>query len=123
MTLSLARLAGISLIAFVVVAAAAVTDISGNWTVNVKYDSANIPGGTINCAFKQAGEQLTGNCDDVVTLTGEVKGQNVGFTIQSKDTPPWTTTFTGTLNDAGTAISGTFRFTGERGRFTASKRS
>jgi hypothetical protein len=123
MTLSFARLAGIPFITFVVVSGAAASDISGKWTVDVNYDSSSISGGAINCVFKQEGEQLTGNCDDVVTLTGEVKEQDVTFTIRSKDTPPWTTTFTGTVNEAGTAISGTFRFTDERGHFTASKRS
>jgi hypothetical protein len=119
----IATLVGIPLVAFGLVAGGVATDLSGRWTVEVKYDSSSISGGAINCVFKQEREQLTGNCDDVVSLTGEVKAQNVTFTIRSKDNPPWTTTFTGTVNEAGTAISGTFRFTDERGRFTASKRS
>ena len=61
--------------------------------------------------------------NDTVTVTGEVKGQDVNFTIRSKDARAWTTTFTGTMNEAGTTIAGTFRFTNENGRFTASKQS
>jgi hypothetical protein len=45
MTLSFARLAGIPFITFVVVAGAAASDISGKWTVDVRYDSSGISGG------------------------------------------------------------------------------
>ena len=101
----------------------AAADTTGNWAIEVTYDNPRVSGGTINCALKQEGRQLSGYCGDVVTLSGEVKGENVGFIMRSKDTPPWTTTFTGSVNEAGTVIAGTFRFTDQRGRFTASKRS
>jgi len=117
------KLAGTVFIALVIVAVIGAADITGSWAVEVKYDDPAISGGTITCAFKQEGQQLSGNCNDVVTLTGEVKGQDVSFTMRSKDSPPWTTTFTGTMNEARTTIAGTFRVTDERGRFTASKRS
>jgi hypothetical protein len=61
----------------------------------------SLPAPIGSCTFRQEEPRLNGSCDDIVTLTGDVKGSNVSFAIPSKDAAQWTTTFTGTSNDAG----------------------
>ncbi len=104
-------------LALVVLGAAA--DITGTWELNASFDDSSLGGGEFECAFKQDGEQLTGNCSGRA-LTGEVKGQNVRWQLQV-DNPPQTTTYSGTVDEAGTNINGTFTLAGKGGRFTASK--
>ena len=104
-------------LAIVVLSAAA--DITGNWEVEVIFDDSTLAGGGIDCTFKQDGERLSGNCVGI-TLTGEVKGQNVSWRIQEKGDPE-ARTFTGTLNEAGTTMTGRFTMTDKGGRFTASR--
>ena len=105
-------------LAVVVLGAAA--NITGKWEVDVDFDDSSIHGGGIDCAFKQDGEQLTGNCAEEA-LTGAVKGQNVSWRMQGKGNPSEATTFTGIVNEAGTSMTGTFMMPGKRGRFTASR--
>lgn len=99
------------------------SDVTGNWDVNASFDDSSIEGGEIDCAFKQEGEQLKGNCSGgTAELTGEVKGQNISWRLgaggKSADT---TVTFTGTVDDAGTRMKGRFTKAGKGGSFTASK--
>jgi hypothetical protein len=112
--LNVALFAGLAL---VVLGAAA--DVTGTWAVDASFDDSSVPGGEFDCAFKQEGEQLTGNCSGRA-LTGEVNGQNVSWRLQV-DTPPQTTTYSGTLDEAGTNIKGTFTLGGKNGHFNASK--
>jgi hypothetical protein len=105
-------------LALVVLGAAA--DITGKWEVDVDFDDSSTPGGGIDCTFKQNGEQLTGNCAEAA-LTGEVKGQDVSWRIQGKGNSPEAKAFTGTVNGAGTRMTGTFMITDKHGHFTASR--
>ena len=112
--LNVALFAGLAL---VVLGAAA--DVTGTWAVDASFDDSSVPGGEFDCAFKQEGEQLTGNCSGRA-LTGEVNGQNVRWQLQV-DNPPQTTTYSGMVNEPGTRINGTFTLAGKGGHFTASK--
>jgi hypothetical protein len=111
------KLALVTGLAFVVLGAAA--DIAGTWAVDASFEDSSLGGGEFECAFKQEGEQLTGNCSGRA-LTGEVKGQIIRWQLQVGN-PPQTTTYSGTVDDAGTNIKGTFTLAGKGGRFTASK--
>ena len=114
------RQLGATLFAVVTVAVlTAAANITGNWAVDVDFDDTSLAGGGIDCAFKQEGEQLTGNCMGVA-VTGDVKEQAVTWHFQGKADGP-ESRFTGTVNEAGTNITGTFSFNGKSGRFTASK--
>src|SRR6266853_2614545 len=90
----------------ILVALGAAADITGRWALNASFDDGRLGGGEADCAFKQNGEQLTGDCAGTA-LTGEVKGQNVRWQLQVGN-PPQTTTYTGTVDEAGTNIKGTF---------------
>ena len=97
----------------------ATADITGNWDVDIDFDDTSLPGGGIDCAFKQTGEQLSGSCMES-EVTGEVKGQNVSWRLQKKDSSP-EAAFTGTVNEVGNNMTGTFSLGDKRGRFTASR--
>lgn len=105
-------------LAFVVLIAA--SDLTGNWVVDVSFDDATLPGGGIDCTFKQNGEQVTGDCGEAGAVTGEVKGQNITWRIRGGN-PRQTTTFTGTVDEAGRSVKGRFTRAGKGGQFTASK--
>lgn len=106
-------------LALVVVVAA--SDLTGTWEVDASFDDASMAGGGFDCAFKQNGEQLTGACaDGEAPLTGELRGQTVTWRI-SAGNPPETTTFTGTVDEAGRSMKGRFTRVDKGGTFTASK--
>jgi hypothetical protein len=106
-------------LAFAVLVAAA--DITGNWEVEATFEDSSAAGGGFDCAFKQQGEQLTGNCSGgTASVTGEVKGQNVSWRLQGAANRD-ALTFTGTLDEAGTSIKGHFTLAGKGGQFTAFK--
>jgi hypothetical protein len=111
------KLALVTGLALVVLGAAA--DTTGTWTLDARFDDSSLGGDVADCAFKQEGEQLTGNCSGTA-LTGEVKGQNVRWQLQV-GSPPQTTTYSGTVDEAGAHINGTFMLAGKSGHFTASK--
>jgi hypothetical protein len=105
-------------LAFVVLVAAA--DITGTWEVEATFDDSSVAGGEFDCAFKQQGEQLTGSCSGgTASVTGEVKGQNVSWRLQTANRDALT--FTGTVDEAGTGIKGRFTVAGKGGQFTAVK--
>ena len=112
--LSVALFAGLALGVLV-----ATADITGTWALDASFDDNSVAGGEFDCAFKQEGEQLTGNCSGRA-LTGEVKRQIVRWQLQVGN-PPQTTTYSGTVDEAGTHINGTFTLAGKGGHFTASK--
>jgi hypothetical protein len=108
-------------LAFVVLVAAA--DITGNWEVEATFDDSSVAGGGFDCAFKQQGEQLTGNCSGgTASVTGEVKGQNVSWRLQRAANSD-ALTFTGTVDEAGTVIKGRFTIAGKGGQFSAVKQN
>jgi pimeloyl-ACP methyl ester carboxylesterase len=94
-------------------------DLSGTWEIEADFDDASLSGGGFDCVFKQAGERLTGSCQEI-SLTGQVKGTNVTWQIRAGQTQD-TITYTGTMNESGTSINGRFSMPGKGGRFTASK--
>jgi hypothetical protein len=62
--------------------------------------------GGFDCVLKQDGERVTGRCSSgTATMTGEVKGQTVSLRLPEGNPP---TTFTGTLDKAGTRPTGPF---------------
>jgi len=108
-------------LAFVVLVAAA--DITGNWEVEATFDDSSAAGGGFDCAFKQQGEQLTGNCSGgTASVTGEVKGQNVSWRFQRAANSD-ALLFTGIVDDAGTGIKGRFTIAGKGGQFSAVKQN
>jgi len=98
-----------------VVVLTATLDLTGTWTVDADFDDSSLSGGGFDCSLKQDGEQLTGTCSDgSAQLTGELKGQNVSWTMKEA-------TYTGTVNETGTSINGRFTIAGKGGSFTALK--
>jgi hypothetical protein len=114
---SMPKLALVTGFALVVLGAAG--NITGTWALDARFDDSSLGGDVADCAFKQEGEQLTGNCSGTA-LKGEVKGQNIDWQLQV-GSPPQTTTYSGTVDEAGAHINGTFILAGKSGRFTASK--
>jgi hypothetical protein len=108
-------------LAFVVLVAAA--DITGQWEVEATFDDNSLAGGGFDCAFKQEGEHLTGNCSGgTASVTGEVKGQNVSWRLQRAANSD-ALIFTGIVDDAGTGIKGRFTIAGKGGQFSAVKQN
>ena len=109
--------------ALAVVALVAAADLTGNWEVEATFEDSSVAGGGFDCAFKQQGEQLTGNCSGgTVSVTGEVKGQNVSWRRQGAVNSD-ALTFTGTVDEAGTGIKGHFTIAGKGGQFSAVKQT
>jgi hypothetical protein len=107
--------------ALTIVALVAASDVTGNWEVEATFEDSRDAGGGFDCVFRQQGEQLTGNCSGgTASVTGEVKGQNVSWRLQSAPNSD-ALTFMGTLDEAGTAMKGNFTIGGKRGQFTAVK--
>ena len=100
--------------------------VAGDWSLSITYEG-DAPDGTINCAVRQEGRELSGRCDDLAILTGEVRGTTVNFAIagnigRDRAAPHWTTTFSGTVDEFGSRMTGTLAVSGQRGRFTALRR-
>jgi hypothetical protein len=103
---------------FAVLIAAA--DVTGTWEIEFTFDDHSSDGG-FDCVFTQQGEQLAGNCSGgTVSVTGEVKGQNVSWHLggEARDTP----TFTGTVDAGRTNMTGRFVIAGKGGAFSGVKR-
>jgi hypothetical protein len=97
--------------------------VEGEWSLTVSYDDGP-PGGTINCTFEQDGGDVTGRCDDLATLIGQVRGTGITFAIEGRrgrdrTAPAWKTTFAGTVDTRASSMRGTVSLSGQRGRFTA----
>jgi hypothetical protein len=98
---------------------AAAPPISGVWWLHMDFDDHNIPGGDGECTFKQDHDRLAGTCIGA-TLTGEVKGHSASWEMRT-DSSQDVITFTGTVNDEATLITGTFSRGGMKGQFLAVK--
>ena len=109
-----------AVIACTTLVASLALDISGNWDLEFTFDDSRNTGGGIDCTFSQSGERLTGNCM-TESLSGEVKEQRVTWQMKAGQTKE-AIIFTGTVNEAGTSISGRFSMPDKGGSFTASKR-
>ena len=101
-------------------AAGALGDLSGRWEVHADFDDRRIPGAAAHCVITQAGNRLTGRCENA-TLTGTVDGRNVSWrlTFRPNDVA---VNFTGVLDDEDPVILGKFSYPGKgNGSFLAIK--
>jgi hypothetical protein len=104
-------------------------DASGTWQVDTSFDDPTLSGGSLSCTFKQEKQTLSGTCRPSpkageVTITGDVDGQEVRWqfdVVISPGAPAERAVYTGTLNTAGDAITGTLMLASFRGRFSAIK--
>jgi carbohydrate-selective porin OprB len=104
-----------------VTALVAAANVTGTWELESTFDDARLAGQNsgFDCVLKQNGERVTGKCSaGTAVMTGEVKGQTV--TLRLSELKPQTT-FTGTLDKAGTRLQGRFVVGDKRGWFTAVK--
>jgi len=108
--------------AFLGVALYAAVDVSGTWEIDANFDDGNLGGAGFDCVVKQAADHLTGRCSGgSASLTGEIDGQTMTWRVSNGEQPPAVTTFTGTLNAAGTSVQGRFTAGGKGGTFSATK--
>jgi len=100
----------------------AAANVTGTWELESTFDDPKLADARsgFDCVLKQDGDRVTGKCSaGTAVMTGEVKGQTV--TLRLSELKPQTT-FTGTLDKAGTRLQGRFVVGDKRGRFTAVKR-
>ena|SRR5262245_43233726 len=118
------RTSGVTLVATcVMVMVVVAADVSGTWEIDATFDDTSVEGGGFDCIVKQADGRMTGTCSDgTASLVGEIDGQQVTWRVSNAAKPPTTTTFTGTLNTAGSGIQGRFTVGGKGGTFRAAKR-
>ena len=110
----LATLAAVGLVA--------AANMTGTWELESSFDDAKLApqNSGFDCVLKQTGNRVAGKCSGgTATMTGEVKGQTV--TLRLPELNP-STTFTGTLDNAGTHLQGRFMVGDKQGRFTAVKK-
>jgi hypothetical protein len=99
----------------------ALSNVTGTWELEGTFDDRKLADARsgFDCVLKQNGERVTGKCSGgTAVMTGEVKGQTV--ILRLSELHP-STTFTGTLDKAGTHLQGRFVVGDKRGRFTAVK--
>jgi hypothetical protein len=118
-------------IVFVRVAA----DVSGEWKVDGTFDDASLargwpqPRATLVCALKLDNGKVTGECKPSgaqrgASVVGEAMGENIRWRFEIAIQPgaaPVAMTYTGRLNQAQTAVRGTFAVSDFGGDFTATK--
>lgn len=105
----------------------AAANVSGVWNVAFK---ASWTIRDLVCTFKQDDQKLTGDCSDkrgnsVALMAGEVKGNQAGWQwniVCTSDGQTCSYAFTGSLDETGMAMQGTFSVNSQYGgRFTAKK--
>jgi hypothetical protein len=104
-----------------VVGLVAAANVTGTWELEGTFDDPKLADARsgFDCVLKQNGERVTGKCSaGTAVVTGEVRAQTV--TLRLSELKPQTT-FTGTLDKAGTRLEGTFVVGDKHGRFTAVK--
>jgi len=105
-----------------VVLLVAASNVTGTWELEGTFDDPKLADARsgFDCVLKQDGERVTGRCSaGTAAMTGDVKGQNVTLRLPELHPP---TTFTGTLDTAGTHLQGRFVVGDKQGRFTAVKK-
>jgi|SRR5262245_7135581 len=110
------------------IAGAKVTDISGTWEFSVTLEIERGPALTQTFVFKQQGEKLTGTQPDASgggdgNVTGTVKGNNVVFSVEGKNSRgnPYKCTYTGTL-ESSTKMTGAAETPKGSAKWTATKK-
>jgi len=81
------------------------------------------------CTLEQHGDALDGSCrpdtgPEGVPVAGTVRGRRVEWRFEialAPDEPKQTATYTATLNEDGTKMSGTFSIAHRRGTFTGAR--
>jgi hypothetical protein len=99
--------------------------VSGAWTLTFDPDFGGNSGTTAECTFTQKDAALTGTCGDSAPMTGELDGTTVRFRGTTGLKNEYTVTFEGVLDQATSAITGSWNLvdeTGKRvGKFTLKK--
>jgi hypothetical protein len=116
-------------------AAAGAADVSGEWSISGAFNEPSVAKGAkrqadLICDLKQEHEALTGECRPTngpagVLVVGTVRDDQVEWRFEialGPNAKKQTVTYTGTVNDAGTRLKGTFSIADLRGTFTAEKR-
>lgn len=101
--------------------------LSGDWSLTMNPDFKDNPNVVSACVFRQSGTKLTVRCGTGSELAGSVKGRTVTWGFRPKNGEKYpSATMTGTVNEAGTAINGTWHLSivggDKRGAFSAAKR-
>ena len=107
---------------FAVVALVAAANVTGTWELESTFDDPKLAaaGSGFDCVLKQTGDRVSGKCSaGTAVMTGEVKGQTVTLRLPALNP---STTFSGTLDKAGTHLLGRFVVGDKTGRFTAVKK-
>ena len=88
---------------------AAAADLSGTWRLHLDPDFGGNDD-SFPCQFVQEERKLTIDCGrGGLPITGEVNGTRVTFDVKTGRNNEWTAVFTGTLDEAATTITGTWR--------------
>jgi hypothetical protein len=103
------------------------TNLSGNWSLTMNPDFKGNPNVISECIFRHSGTKLSVRCGTGSEVTGSVNGRTVTSGIRPKNGEKYpAATMTGTLNDAGTTIEGTWHLSisggDKHGAFSAVKR-
>jgi hypothetical protein len=119
------RVLTVMLILAVCVVAVSAADLSGYWNLELK---PNFSGHDemVACTVKQDGAALMLTCQGA-EIAGSVDGQRVMFSFVTGAKRDQTATYSGSINEAGTSVTGTWHLIGPNvdstGEFTMSKAS
>jgi hypothetical protein len=116
------QLAALALL--VLLAPPPVADISGVWNLDMHWSRSDTHATGV-CTLKQEGQKLTGSCDSgKSTITGEIHERTLNLQIDvDQDGTKGQMTFTGTVDEDGTAIKGSCRIVGgQEGTFVMEKK-
>lgn len=117
-------LARLTLSALIVLSLLAATDLTGQWSLELKPDFSGNDA-NIGCSFLQKDDKLTINCGAGPNIAGEVHGRAVTFVIKTGRSDEFSVTFSGELDQKETTIDGTWKLTDNvgtrQGKFTATK--
>ena len=81
-------------------------DVSGVWSLEMRW-SGNDNVSTGVCTLKQGDGKLTGKCQENSTISGEVRDRQLTWNVDvNENDQKGRMTFEGTLDDAGTTITG-----------------
>jgi hypothetical protein len=108
------------------VAVLAQANVSGTWDLEMRWPDGSVSTGA--CVFDQKGDALSGTCgggNDRFPATGRAVGGDVSWAVDVKQGgADAVMEFTGKVDGAGNAISGTCRIVGvQGGTFTMKRRA
>jgi hypothetical protein len=88
--------------------AAVAADLNGAWRLHLDPDFGGNDD-TTSCTFVQDGRKLTIDCAGGLPIIGEVTADKVTFDVKTGRNNELTAVFTGTLDEPGNTIKGTWR--------------